>query len=57
MGDDDKDRTDVATGPQAPAATVKKTAPDAPENLGHEGKSSPLKRNTTGAGGRQDRGP
>jgi hypothetical protein len=40
-----------------PNATVKQPNPRAPENLGHEGAKSTVKRNTTEHGERQDRGP
>jgi hypothetical protein len=42
---------------QPPGGAVKKPAPTAPENLGQEGADSPIKRNTTGQGEPQDRGP
>jgi hypothetical protein len=48
---------DITPREQPPGGAAKKPAPNAPENLGQEGANSAIKRNTTGQGKPQDRGP
>lgn len=53
----DDDRSGIRRRAAPPGGAEKKPAPNSPDNLGQEGEVSPLKRNTSGQGEEQDRGP
>ncbi len=53
----DNHRFEVRPRSTPSGGAEKKPAPSSPDNLGQEGETSPLKRNTTAQGDEQDRGP